>query len=98
MTQNTLVDVLNNKSDGCVIIRLRKTRHALGRGISSRIACVEAATTSDAKAQVAMDAHAAKAAGTCAAVKRVLAEADAKAQDKAQENAAAASAEGEVRA
>jgi hypothetical protein len=98
MTQNTLVDVLNNKSDGCVIIRLRKTRYALGRGISSRIACVEAATTSDAKAPVGMEAHAAKAAGTCAAVKRVLAEADAKAQEEDQNNTAAPSAEGEVRA
>ena len=37
MTPGTVVEVLNNKSAGTVIIRLRETRYALGRGITSGI-------------------------------------------------------------
>lgn len=37
MTPGIPIEVLNNKSHGTVIIRLRETRFALGRGISSGI-------------------------------------------------------------
>ncbi|MCH3968660.1 MAG: ferrous iron transport protein A [Atopobiaceae bacterium] len=37
MTPGTTVEVLNNKSRGTIIIRLRETRFALGRGVSSGI-------------------------------------------------------------
>ena len=37
MTPGIPVEVLNNKSHGTVIVRLRETRFALGRGISSGI-------------------------------------------------------------
>ncbi|MCI1665128.1 MAG: ferrous iron transport protein A [Atopobiaceae bacterium] len=37
MTPSITVEVLNNKSHGTVIIRLRETRFALGRGISRGI-------------------------------------------------------------
>lgn len=37
MTPGTIVEVLNNKSAGTVIVRLRETRYALGRGITSGI-------------------------------------------------------------
>lgn len=37
MTQGTLVDVLNNKNSGRLIIKVRGTRLAIGKGISSRI-------------------------------------------------------------
>jgi ferrous iron transport protein A len=37
MTEGTSIDVLNNKNCGRLIIKVRGTRLALGRGISSRI-------------------------------------------------------------
>ncbi|MCI2061421.1 MAG: FeoA domain-containing protein [Eubacteriaceae bacterium] len=37
MTYGTKVDVLNNKSKGTLIIKVRGTRFAVGRGISGNI-------------------------------------------------------------
>ena len=37
MIVSTPVDVLNNKNGGTMIIKVRNTRLAIGRGISSRI-------------------------------------------------------------
>jgi ferrous iron transport protein A len=37
MTQGTRISVLNNKNAGTLIIKVRGTRLAIGKGISSRI-------------------------------------------------------------
>lgn len=37
MINGTTVDVLNNKNEGTMIIRMRNTRLAIGKGISSHI-------------------------------------------------------------
>lgn len=44
MIPGTTVEVLNNKSHGTLVVRLRETRFALGRGISSGIVAVPVAT------------------------------------------------------
>ena len=37
MIEGTEISVLNNKNEGTVIIKMRSTRLALGKGISSHI-------------------------------------------------------------
>jgi ferrous iron transport protein A len=49
MTSGILVDVLNTKSHGCAVVRLRKTRYALGRGLTSRIEVEPASNTTEAE-------------------------------------------------
>jgi ferrous iron transport protein A len=49
MTEGILIDVLNTKSHGCAVVRLRKTRYALGRGLTSRIEVEPASTTTEAE-------------------------------------------------
>jgi ferrous iron transport protein A len=49
MTPGILVDVLNTKSRGCAVVRLRKTRYALGRGLTSRIKVEPASNTTEAE-------------------------------------------------
>lgn len=41
MTPGTALDVLNNKSHGTVIIRVRESRYAVGSSITSRISVKE---------------------------------------------------------
>ncbi|MGN6715635.1 FeoA family protein [Anaerocolumna jejuensis] len=41
MTLGTSVDVLNNKNHGTLIIKVRGTRLAIGKGISKRISVKE---------------------------------------------------------
>ena len=41
MTENTSIDVVNKKKSGSMIIRIRGTRFAIGRGFSKKITVTE---------------------------------------------------------
>ncbi len=41
MTENTSIDVVNKKKSGSMIIRIRGTRFAIGRGFSEKITVTE---------------------------------------------------------